>query len=76
LLAGLGIVGQNVAVRIVAKDCSAGCGGRAAAAADRAKALVRIVAGTWKFPVSGLYDIGDQFMPPMPDGWISVGSSQ
>jgi hypothetical protein len=26
--------------------------------------------------VSGLYDIGDQFVPPIPDGWINVGSSQ
>jgi hypothetical protein len=23
-----------------------------------------------------LYDIGDQFVPPIPDGWINVGSSQ
>jgi hypothetical protein len=26
--------------------------------------------------VSGLYDIGDQFVPPIPDGWTKVGSSQ
>jgi hypothetical protein len=23
-----------------------------------------------------LYDIGDQYVPPIPEGWISTGSSQ
>src|ERR1700720_518779 len=42
----------------------------------REKALVRIVPETWKLPVSGLYDIGAQLVPPIPEGWISTGSSQ
>ena len=26
--------------------------------------------------MSGLYGIGDQLVPPIPDGWISTGVSQ
>jgi hypothetical protein len=32
--------------------------------------------GQKRLPVSGLYDIGPQLVPPIPDGWISTGSSR
>src|ERR1700730_7526294 len=40
LLAGLGIVGQDLAAGIAAKDDAAGCGGRAAAAAEAIRRLL------------------------------------